>query len=362
MVNRNYAIDTIKAIACLFVVLIHVSAPLVISADETSLTWWSANVLQAFIFWPVPVFIMISGYFLLHDKSGESTAQFYRRRFVSVALPAMIWIGLYMLWGWQLKYYPSNWEHVWRMLLSGNIFDHLYFLVVIIGLYIFVPFLRKFTAHAEGRMILAFGVVYTLFWVADYVINRQLGQWGRNAANFPLWYLGYFIMGYGYRRLHEQGALQPWRYHMLGVILFVQVVYVWSKYREAAATLAPVPYYYANEYFSVFIFLIAALLFPFLLTSTWMARLGQTRAIQLIASASFGIYLIHVMFIDLFQRLFLNMHAPDTLSLSLLEGAAVFFVSLVAILIIQAMPGLCLLAGGANPGWRAWPVKKTVHT
>jgi surface polysaccharide O-acyltransferase-like enzyme len=347
---RNDAIDSIKALACMCVVLIHVSAPLVISGDETSLTWWSTNILQAFIFWPVPVFIMISGYLLLREKSGETLRDFYRRRFISVALPALIWIGLYMLWGWQLKFYPSNWEHVWRMLLSGNIFDHLYFLVVIIGLYLFVPFLRQFSAHTEGRMILIFGIMYTLFWVADYAINRQLGQWGRNAANFPLWYLGYFIMGYGYRLLHEHGHLHPYRYRMLGGILAVQLVYLWSKYSEAAATTAPIPYYYANEYFSLFIFLIAALLFPFLLTSHWFERAGKTRFVQIVASASFGIYLIHIMFIDLSRRLFFDMHAPTTLTVSLLEGAGVFIVSLGAIVVLQAIPGLRMLAGGRNLG------------
>ena len=347
---RNYAIDTLKALACLCVVLIHVSAPIAIRADETSLDWWAVNVLQALIFWPVPVFIMISGYFLLKDKPDESMGDFYRRRTQAVLIPALAWITLYMLWGWQLKYYPETWEHVWRMLLSGNIFDHLYFLVVIVGLYLFVPLLRKMMANTEGRLILAFGALYTLFWVGDYAINRQLGQWGRNAATFPLWYLGYFVMGYGYRMLHEQGGLKPYRWWMLGAIVAAQLAYLGVKYYEAARTTEIVRYYYANSYFSIYIFIIAGLLFPFLLTSDVAARIGKSRIVQIVSSASFGIYLIHVMFIDLSRRLFLNMQPPMTLSLALLESAGVFVVSLAAIILIQLIPGLRLLVGGPNLG------------
>ncbi len=347
---RNHAIDTIKALACLCVVLIHVSAPIGIQANELSLDWWEVNVLHAFIFWPVPVFIMVSGYFLLKDKPEETIKAFYLRRFQVILIPALFWIGLYMLWGWQFKYYPTTWEHVWRMLLSGNIFDHLYFLVVIIGLYLFVPLLRKMLANPEGRIILAFGALYTLFWVADYAINRQLGQWGRNAATFPLWYLGYFIMGYGYRLLHEQGSLRPYRWWMLAGLLFTQAVYLVGKYYEASATEDIVQYYYANSYFSIYLFFIAGLLFPFLLTSETVERIGRSRWIKIISSASLGIYLIHIMFIDLSHRLFLDMQPPMSFPLAMLEGAGVFIISLVAILLLQLVPGIRILVGGPNLG------------
>ena len=81
IMKRNYSIDTLRTIATFLVVLIHVSAKYIDTAINNlsfNKSFWIANISDSFSRIAVPLFVLISGMFLLGRK--ESIIQFYKNR------------------------------------------------------------------------------------------------------------------------------------------------------------------------------------------------------------------------------------------------------------------------------------------
>ena len=79
--KRNYTIDTLRTIATLLVILLHVSAEYVTYATKHQIldtSFWIGNIIDSFSRIGVPLFVLISGMFLL--GRNESFKQSYQKR------------------------------------------------------------------------------------------------------------------------------------------------------------------------------------------------------------------------------------------------------------------------------------------
>lgn len=317
------------------------------SANEASIDWWIANIAQSFVFWPVPVFFMVSGFLLLAPKE-ERFNEFYKKRAVTILIPTLLWATFYLVWGYYVRHYPANLNDVRTAILSGNISDHLYFIVALAGIYIFVPFYRLFFRHIERLTIATFGLIMSLFWIMDYGINRLfLNQWGGNSANLHFAYLSYFILGYGFRLYFDNLSEKNVRLFFSKMFILGVIMYISFKYLEAAYSVNAIPYYYSNSYFSIPLFLLSVSVFPIMLHSKFIQRMGESKLIQTIAYSSFGIYLIHVAILDTIHRL-IALPYPSHILLIIAESTGVFFVSFLIILGLKITPGLSWTVGGSN--------------
>jgi surface polysaccharide O-acyltransferase-like enzyme len=344
---RYPALDTIRVVASFCVVFIHVSAYMATTGDEKSLDWWSVNIAQALLFWPVPVFFMISGFLLLGFK-GERFRDFYRKRAVAIFLPALFWIIFYLIWGHYVRGHPEALSDAIPILLSGSISDHLYFLVALLGIYLFVPFFRYFFQQANGVIVLAFGLLMTLLWVADYGINKWvLDQWGRTSASLPMIFLGYFVIGYGYKLTLDLLDNKEVRWVFGSAWLLGFLLCVWIKYLEAAASAGEIPFFYANSYFGLPLFIVSVAIFPLMIRATIVARMGKYRIIKLLAGSAFGIYLVHVALLD-WLHLILAVPRPESLASIVLESTILFMASVLIVLALQLSPVLSWIVGGSN--------------
>jgi len=66
--KRDYTSDTLRTIAALMVVLVHVVADyvnLAMKSDNFNLSFWVSNIVDSFCRICLPIFVMISGMFLL---------------------------------------------------------------------------------------------------------------------------------------------------------------------------------------------------------------------------------------------------------------------------------------------------------
>ncbi|EET2553968.1 acyltransferase family protein, partial [Escherichia coli] len=91
----------LRVFAIFMVVVIHVTAGYVTFADTNpsfygSTLWWSANILDSFSRWSVPVFVMLSGYFLINGT--DSTISFYKKRMTRILIPVLAWTMIYITW------------------------------------------------------------------------------------------------------------------------------------------------------------------------------------------------------------------------------------------------------------------------
>lgn len=94
--NRNYALDLLRVVACYLVIQQHASEFYYIGKNGTVVTgentFW-IGIITSLCRISAPLFVMISGFFLLPMR--DSTPLFFRKRFTRVLYPFLIWCAIY---------------------------------------------------------------------------------------------------------------------------------------------------------------------------------------------------------------------------------------------------------------------------
>lgn len=96
--SRNYGLDLLRVLACYMVLQVHAGefyyiadGGLVAAGGEPVWACWLNSLCRT----AVPLFVMLSGFFLLPVR--ERTRDFFARRFVRVVVPFLVWCVLYNL-------------------------------------------------------------------------------------------------------------------------------------------------------------------------------------------------------------------------------------------------------------------------
>ncbi len=219
--ERIVFLDYVRVFACFLVILVHTSenyypgpgatdmaGPVSFLANEADRLW--VSVYDGFSRMSVPLFMLVSAYLLAPMSEGQTSWQFYRRRFLRVLPPMFIFSVLYstlpMLWG-QIGADTMRTDLSRILLNFPTLAGHLWFLYPLIGIYLFIPiispWLRKATAAEERFFLLLFAISTCIPF-----LNRWCGEvWGQCFWNeyHTLWYfsgyLGYLMLAH-YIRVH----------------------------------------------------------------------------------------------------------------------------------------------------------------
>ena len=97
--SRNYGLDLLRVLACYMVLQVHAGefyyiadGGLVAAGGEPVWACWLNSLCRT----AVPLFVMLSGFFLLPVR--ERTRDFFARRFVRVVVPFLVWCVLYAIY------------------------------------------------------------------------------------------------------------------------------------------------------------------------------------------------------------------------------------------------------------------------
>ena len=181
--------DALRLAACLCVVMIHAASPLFTTGEVGSAAFTTGYVADCLVQIGVPLFVMVSGVFML-DKARAVTTERAVRHY---ALPM---VGLYFLWSF--LYALAN-KVAEPILLGGATVDgemvreflracvegafHLWYLPMTVVLYLLTPLLRAFLHSNDPRApryLLAVGGVFaflvpTLVGLAEEFLGWPLG-------------------------------------------------------------------------------------------------------------------------------------------------------------------------------------------
>ena len=228
-----------------------------------------------------------------------------------------------------------------KVIYTGNVEIHLWFLYILIGIYLVVPVLRVFVS-AASRSDLAYFVA--MWFVATPLLELAQRLSGfQSALVIPVvaGYVGYFVMGYlladvnlGRRGLFLSG---------LGCILAITFIYAGTNLLSPAA--APIDIYFYS-YFSPPTVL--ASVCGFLLLKHLGQNLGRAAGlIRTLAVTAFGIYLIHIFVVELLRKGILGFRLYSWQGPSIymipLTALAVYLLSFAIIFGLQKIPLVKLL-------------------
>lgn len=297
-------IDVARIGACFMVVVLHVAA---VEFDEFGQRWWASNFYDSFSRACVPVFLMITGVLLLNRQ--EELPVFLRKRFARILPPLVFWSLFYLSWYTaQGTDFGGLWGSV-KTMISGPLAFHLWYLYALVGIYLFVPFMRHIwqaSRRAEQGLYLAVWIAISAWPILQTLLGSQTDVLNTYELGTFFGLLGYLFLGAVVHRTLGRQISTP-AYWWLSVVLFVvfslvTMLATWAYSRQVGQ---PDPLFY--DYLSPFVIGASVCAFNLLygLGVTLSKRDGLSpqawSALKYLATSTLGIYCAHIVILDLFK-------------------------------------------------------------
>lgn len=201
--SRDRRLDILRVLACISVVITHTCSYLSNTNEYYSFIWNLCTWISSLNMFAVPIFFMISGYFLL--EKNIDPINFYIKSFKKVILPFIFWSFIYYLYSKQIWiiFTQNNmpifkYNEFFTSILTGE--PHMWFVFYLISFYLFLPFFKYLTLNTS-LLILYFKIVLILKFILPYLTFIQplspLSNVGNmiGVSNF-FGFSVYFLLGY----------------------------------------------------------------------------------------------------------------------------------------------------------------------
>lgn len=323
--GRHMGIDLLRVISALGVIFIHVSAPLVThNMKVVNDAFWAGNLFNVLGRFSVPVFVIISGYLIL--KPISSYADFYRKRFTRILLPLICWSVVYLLWAYFFDH--THPRKIWDGFFWGKPYFHLWFLGMLMGLYAVAPLLSDLL-HRIGTRYFAYAAI------GAFAVAMGMDAWDSYSGNKPwigVWwvsYLGYFMIGGSLRSF--KGVLNArWLLVLVAVVCYAMAFTFTGLLFEAKHYV-----WYFYSYLSITSILGAVAL----VNLFRKVEIPNSRFLSELSDLTFGIYLIHMIPLNIIKRYWYSSFVENSYLNILLISLTVFVVSaLVVWLMLKVKP------------------------
>ena len=299
-------LDTLRTLATVGVIIIHVSSPLVnMTYGKNMPYWWLGNVVDSAVRFAVPVFLMLSGATLLGKDYNLS--EFYKKRVLRVLIPFLFWILVYWIFRWTMlktSQQPHNFHDVWQwacdLFMKEGVSKHFWYIYMILFIYLFVPFLGKGLRKLSNNLILFILIGWVILCFALRSITLSYYQW---TDQYSYKFLGYFIYT-GYLVLGfylSKFPVSSVKIRISSAIVFILTIFIASvstyffSKNSHRLDLSIYGYLTLNTIIqSIAIFL---LIRDFSFKNKLILQIQNT-----ISDYSYGIYLVHIIVIGVFFR------------------------------------------------------------
>ncbi|WP_244648285.1 acyltransferase [Ruminiclostridium herbifermentans] len=354
--NRVAFVDTLKLLAILGVITIHISATPLTSLEIASLDWYVALFFGSIIRWAVPIFLMCSGVLFLKDDKVITTKQIFTKYLFRILCALFVWAAFYEAIDIlkvfnRIGYidYDIIYKSIKKILLF-NTKSHLYYLYIVILIYSLLPIIRVFTGTASKSQIEYLIIAWLVLGIVlPFVIQfRPFSLIRGMVRQYPISMvysaIGYFVLGH-YMNKYTLKRWTNYLIYFLGVIGFL--VTLWGTAFSSIANNSVYTLYL--EGMSPNVAAMAAAIF--LLVKNLNSREYQgmemgsgtgrgvkRKVISYISKGSFCIYLVHIAIIDLLRALKLTFSGENTLITIPLLVFAVLMLSLGVYFILSKIP------------------------
>lgn len=308
--NRYLSYDVLRVMALFFVILHHAAAYLIINFKTApGNEYLISNMVQFIVFAGVPIFVLLSGALLLNEDKKFDTKTFYKESFLFLVLLTIGWTIFYGLFYAvilpMLSGQPIVINNFFMYLLSfkGSDYPHLWYMYMIIGLYLLIPVLRLFVKRENKNyiLILIFGSILVQF-IPNYLnflttgLDVTLVHFVNSFYLYPLMgFLPYLLVGWYLTNFKLSKRNRLIIYALAIIIVVGSFIALQLGYDMRDPTLYGLS--------------IASLLWGsaiFLLVTTILddRKTGSNTLISM-SKLAFGVYIIHVIFLEIFLRFIL---------------------------------------------------------
>lgn len=334
--DRSRAMDLLKTLAIFFVIIIHAAydgyAHPVGSFPWLSTVFWGSLARPA-----VPLFLMVSGALMLDPGRELPLKKLWGKNILRIVVAMLVWAVVYKIW---VLYQAHSltaaalWHGIKEVLLLKHHF-HLYYLQILLLVYALLPLTRFFAAHAGRReleyaLILwaVLGILYPFarsFWPVSLLTGIPV-HW---ALTMPWAAAGYGLAGY---RLRQKPLPRKWAI----LLLLVGFAGVFSGTVAMSAAQGSLSEAFYGGMSPCVMFMAFGLFSLALSADRQPAR--PSRVLTAVSNSTLCVYLVHVIFLNLFEQHGLTVNVLPCLVSIPLISLLCFGVSWVVYWILSRIP------------------------
>lgn len=320
--KRIIYLDYLRVFAIIGVILIHLSAPIVIECPQNIFPYF-LNYISRFA---VPVFVMISGVLFL--KKNVDIKTLYKKYIFKYLLIIIIFFII--------NAFLSKFAHI-----SFPLY-HIWYLFMIIGIYMIYPILKIIILNDKILnyfIILSLGFVFLfpLFFDLLHYLNITKLDYFYNSLNkdmemfLPLGFSVYFLLGYKI----QNNTLKHYKKFVCIIGIFVFIIGLYLTYIFSLKNHKYFGYFLGYNNLLIFLYTIAV--FCFFKYSEIFNK--ENKIINFLSKYTFSIYLFHLIFISLTNKIFQVFIIDNTKNIVIiLQLVLVFLLSLIFSIIIKKIP------------------------
>lgn len=317
MMKRQAYLSYIRALACIAIVILHTTdAAVILYQDQISNGERIASLSVVYcMMWAVPCFVMVTGALLLDKNRSVSLKDVFRKYILRILIALFAFALIFAFFdslmnrdGGGLSFIPKGIVNA----LTGNSWAHLWYLYLLIGLYLFLVIYRAVAHHISVKeyryMLLVFLIFLSILPILK-IWNIEAGFYIHTATIYPFYLFAGYAIADGKIRISRPVAILLLIIGVAGIVVF----------NILAARRIEISNSNLLGYSSIFVVALSAGVFS-LVKSIPTDRIAHTqvsptihvyeehkpgffgRILLEIDRCSFGIYLIHMIFVRLVLR------------------------------------------------------------
>lgn len=295
----------------------------------------------------VPLFLMVSSYLLV--PLNTSVTLFFKKRFIRVVIPFVIWSLIYALFPVIFNGWTENVSNELTTLLTNFNYSaqHLWFVYMLLGIYLLIPIISPWIQTASRRQMLCYLGIWFLTTFFPYMYTSFEYLYGECPWNqFGLfWYfsgfIGYVIMAEYIKRFVKWSLKKSLMICVpMFLLAYIFTAVVWYSRLPWAETVPELELSWGFCTPNVAIASFAAFVLFRHINNT---PNGLYKVIRRISELSYGIYLEHLLVLYFVLPVLLNVFStPVTIWLA---GLITFIICIVISQILSYIPKSKYLIG-----------------
>ncbi|MGN1382545.1 MAG: acyltransferase, partial [Eubacterium sp.] len=184
-----------RIIATFFIIILHslFASSIYFRGDMTAGNRMFEQVFQNMLMWCVPIFLMITGALLLEPSREIPLKKLFGRYIKRMLLTLIVFTFIFQLLDYETGLQPSLFTGWLRSLFFAKSWAHMWYLYMIIGLYLMMPFYKLVTRYAE-KLVPYLIVLLLIFTAVIPLFSESFGFGIPTATVYPVYlFIGYWL-------------------------------------------------------------------------------------------------------------------------------------------------------------------------
>ena len=339
--KRIVWLDTCRALAISLVILTHATDQIFIKylyGDSTTTLFTSIIMYTFFTLGRlgVPIFLFITGSLLLKRNylEKDNTIKFFRNNFLPLFLSTIFWIFAYNLFDLLILKKEISLKNIILelLLLKRNDMPHMWYMYMILGLYLAIPFIATIVNHFPKKIVIAIGIlplIYSMILPSIIQINNLCGINCSLSPIIDLSFLGgcygvYCVTGY-YISNNFQNKIKPVSIALAGISFGVITIFLQAFAYQTGNKF--------NVWYDFILLYLSAVCLMLLISKISMKNEKLISLLTFVSKRSLALYFVHMP-----VRFILIKYIPFS-TLNAKFATPVFFISIycVSLLFIVAL-------------------------